>query len=308
MYLMKKMKKNSETYLRKIAAFKQKLRFFLENKNYLEVQTPVVVDTPGAEVFLDFFSTTESFGSNQSKKWLQSSPEIEMKKILASSGIEKIYQICPVFRNSESPTPWHMPEFTMLEFYSKNHDFHKFMKECGQLIQGACALKKSITEFHIGKFLNEKFNLHLDQPENFLIEAKKRFSYTNHEDDLDSVFSKVLNFECESQFKDKELVVVTGYPSFQLTLAKENQGFSERFEYFVHGVEVANGFHELTGKENIERFAEIQNKRKKLGNHPLPINEKDIHVIASNETPSCGVAVGVDRLFALSEGQSSLYE
>ena len=74
----------------------------------------------------------------------------------------------------------------------------------------------------------------------------------------------------------------------------------------MHGVEVANGFHELTGAQNFERFSEIDKKRKKLRNKTLPVSKDDIQTIASNDIPSCGVAMGVDRLFALSEGLDSI--
>ena len=284
-----------------------KLRAFFAEKNILEVQTPVLSHAGNTEPTLESFVIQEH--ENQQHKiqpaFLNTSPEFAMKRLLAA-GSGSIYQITPAFRQDEQGRK-HNPEFTLLEWYRINFDHHALMGEVNALIryvaEGILTLERS------------QFYSYQDAMKTFA--EVDPFTATN--DELKAAIIKagidVVGMDdaardswldlLMSQVVEKNLplncpVFIYDYPASQAALAKIHKGspdVAERFELYINGMELANGFHELSdAKEQAERFHNEQLQRKKSGQQGIPA---DYHLIEAlkHGLPDCaGVAIGLDRL------------
>lgn len=250
------------------------IREFFARQQILEVDTPLLASASITDVFLSPLSLLY----NKKTYYLQTSPEYAMKRLLCA-GSGSIYQICKAFRDDEKGRI-HEPEFTMLEWYTVGFNYEDIINQTDELLQFV-----------------------LNTP------PAKRFSYQelfikyagfdplnsdSHDDhDLDVIF----NSKIEPNLKD--VVIVYDYPASQAALSKKRGKVCDRFEVYINGVELANGYHELTDpKEHRDRFESDLKKRKALGYPLLPIDE---NFMAALETapglPECaGVALGVDRL------------
>ncbi len=247
-----------------------KVRSFFDSRGFLEVDTPLLASTPGMEPNLDPFTVeVKQPGGSLKIMGLITSPEYAMKKLLGE-GLEKIYTITPVFRNNESGSR-NTPEFTMLEWYAPG-GYQDLMDETE-------ALLKSV----------------LSDGESWPRIAYDEAGMDEHGDphvDLDRFF-------------------VTHYPPEQAALAKlsEDKSYAERFEAFASGMELCNGFCELTNAdEQRKRFVKEQEQRRAAGKHVFPIDEELLDAISCIKKSVYGNALGVDRLVMLKYGVSSIHD
>jgi lysyl-tRNA synthetase class 2 len=284
----------------------QSIRAYFLEQSVLEVETPLLGNAIGTDPQLAFFSTDFSFLPRQQTLFLQTSPEFSMKRLLAA-GSGSIYQICKAFRNGESGR-FHNPEFTLLEWYRVGFNLTRLMDDCEELIyrlfQGRRPLYQAqrisyqevfqrFTGLNPLVFSYQDYCIYAHN--NQLPEAGTLCGQ-DHSTWLDFLFSH----KVQPHLGKNALCMVYGYPACQSSLARindDNAMITDRVELFIDGVELGNGFYELTdAAEQNRRFNEelaIRKQRK------LPVSTKDKRLIAALESglPDCsGMAIGLDRL------------
>ena len=285
------------------------IRRFFSTRAVLEVETPVLSYSSGTDPQLDFFTTDYCSPPLQHTLFLQTSPEFAMKRLLAA-GSGSIYQICKAFRNGESGR-FHNPEFTLLEWYRVGFTLPQLMDEIAELMavlfNGHRALKptqrfsyqeifKCYTGLNPLQFSYQDYCAYA--LENQLSDAVSICGY-DHALWLDFIFSH----KVQPRLGENSVCMVHGYPVCQSSLARINEynsQITDRVEVFLNGIELGNGYYELTdAKEQERRFDQeiaIRQQRK------YPVTVKNKHLVAALEAglPECsGIAIGLDRLLML---------
>ena len=289
----------------------KQIRDFFDKRGVLEVETPLLAEGAGTDLYLQPFATTYEAFPNQFGKtlYLQTSPEFAMKRLLAA-GSGPIYQICKAFRNGEVGAK-HNPEFTMLEWYRPGWDHIQLMQEMEELFIQVANVNQVDRITYQAVFQEYLRFDPFDCDEKFLQEISIREKiFTNNIPTLDK--DGWLNFlfsHCiEPGLGKAKPIFVYDYPASQAMLAKTNGDKAERFECYFKGIELANGFHELTDqKEQSRRFHEENIKRKA---QDLPEIKMDaLFLEALDYMPgSAGVALGLDRLLMIILNGKSLAE
>ncbi|MFH1284292.1 MAG: EF-P lysine aminoacylase EpmA [Candidatus Peregrinibacteria bacterium] len=303
---------------KKRSVLTQKTRDFFTTSGFLEVETPIMTPIPGMEPHLTPFETTLSTPQNSRHKlYLNTSPELQMKKLLGA-GFGNIFQITKVFRNGEIGGNLHNPEFTMIEWYREKADYKDIMTDCENLVQ-------HLAESPSATYQNQKIGLEkpwerisvrelflkfcdIDLLKNKTFEklksaAEEKGYSTSGCDDWDDVFFKIFLNEIEPHLGTPKPVFVYDYPATQAALAKKKKDepfFAERFELYIGGIEIANAFSELTDSgEQKSRLEKEQNLRKKLGKTVFDIDGEFLASLESISNPCAGIALGLDRLFMI---------
>ncbi|QFQ32727.1 elongation factor P--(R)-beta-lysine ligase [Buchnera aphidicola (Aphis fabae)] len=289
--------------------------FFLENK-ILEVETPSLSKSTITDINLTPFETnyfSPGNNLNKLKLWLITSPEYHMKRLLsASSG--PIYQICRSFRNKEYGQR-HNPEFTILEWYQISCSMNKFIDKIDLFFQKILKFEKSekisYQEVFV-KYLNiDPFSTNITE----LYKISKKFNLahlTCSEKNLNTVMEILFTLLIEPFLGEKRPIFVYHFPAEQASLAslnKKNNHIAERFEIFFKGIELGNGFYELT--DYLENKKRLINENKKRYEMNLPIREIDSNFLNAINygLPSCsGVAIGLDRLIMIALNKKSIDE
>jgi lysyl-tRNA synthetase class 2 len=266
------------------------IRRYFRNRDYLEVETPLLIPAPAPEAHIDAIPVGSWF--------LHTSPELCMKRLLAA-GCERIFQICRCWRQNERGRR-HLPEFTMLEWYRAGCDYRGLMDECEALIRevaGVVGNGNGIT-FH-GRRID------LDGPwERISVrEAFLRYAPFSMEEALRrDLFDEVMVEDIEPHLGCTQPTFIHDYPESRGALARLRQddpSVAERFELYIGGLELANAFTELTDvEEQRMRFADEEKFRRELGKSPYPLPEKFLDEL-TDMPHSAGIALGVDRLVML---------
>ena len=286
--------------LHRRAEFLQHARSFFRDKGICEVDCPLLSTCASIDEHIDlipalFAGTTRCF--------LHSSPEYGMKRLLCE-GMGDIYQISHVFRDGEVGTR-HNPEFTLAEWYRLGADFRSFMAEAVEFVQAITGpVPVDFTTYR------ELFKRHcqLDpllasEEEIFtVIESFALKPYSGlRSDGRDAALSFLMGEIIEPELPDHRLTVVYHYPPGQAALAQLAQEggteVAQRFEIYLGGLELANGYGELSDAEEQRSRLELANERRILAGKPvLPIDERFLEALKWGLPPCCGVAVGFDRL------------
>jgi len=292
----------------------QSIRQFFCDRGFVEVETPIVVQSPGMEPNLCPFETTvlEPDGTRH-LAGLITSPEYSMKKLLGL-GMQKIFTLTKVFRNEEELGGSHNPEFTMLEWYAQGMDYQACMDETQALVE-TCAHEfgSRLPVFdrkRVGDLLREHTGVDLDVATlESLKQACERldihFVPTDTQSDL---FYRLFLAKVEPQFSSGSIFVYD-YPICQAALSKltADGKYGQRFELYINGLELCNGFTELTnGEEQRKRFLEEAQERAELGKTIFPIDETLLGLLPSVQQPAYGNALGVDRLHMVVTNRSSI--
>lgn len=277
------------------AALYQKIRQFFAQRNVLEVETPLLCRHTVTDPHIESFSVLAS-----PTYFLQTSPEYAMKRLLAA-GSGSIYQITKSFRVGESGHQ-HNPEFTMLEWYRTGFNHHDLMDEMNLLLQFTLQTQTADKISYRALFLTY---LNVD-PLEIKLEALKKLIVENNINmdsdnlDHDTCLQILLSHLIEPKLGIEKPLFLYDFPPSQAALSKirdDSNPVAERFELYMNGSEIANGFHELTdANEQINRFEKNQMARKK-NNQIIP--DIDYYFIDALKAglPNCaGVAVGIDRL------------
>jgi len=288
------------------------LRVTLGELGYEEVETPLLVPRPGMEPHINAFEvdfTSEMDPRPPSRLYFHTSPEYAMKRLLAD-GAGAIFQICKVFRNGELSDA-HNPEFSMLEFYRSGADYHRIMEDLEQLLAQAEAVVNDATRgfrqvpyqrfaFRDAFFDATGIDLRRCPDVLSLREQARRLGIsvgpgTSFEDAVGHLFVQ----KVEQNLGSNGPIFLIEYPAPLASLARlksEDPSVAERFELYVRGRELANGFSELTDvKEQRRRLLEEQSRRRLAGRPAYPLDEKFLDAV-SRLPPCSGVAVGLDRL------------
>lgn len=278
------------------SALIQKLRGFFYDRGVTEVTTPALVSSPITDVHIDSISVRVNEGIGKTDTlYLHTSPEIEMKRLLAK-GSGDIFQICSVYRDNEYGAR-NFNEFDMLEYYRLDFDMHRLMDEVAELVN---ALRDS------GPVIKMSYN------EAFVRYAGIDILQTDF--DTLKVFAKTHglsdDFHCiedlqmllfvhfvEPKLRQYPICFIYDFPSQQAALAQVEGGVAHRFELYLDGVEVANGYQELQNAEDYrERFQLELTRRQELGKPAMAIDDQFLADLSS-PLPFCsGVAIGIERL------------
>ncbi len=266
------------------------IRFFFSTLKYLEVETPCRIPTPAPEANIDMVDSDGLF--------LHTSPELCMKRLLAD-GYEKIFQICRCFRDNERGKK-HLPEFTLLEWYWAGADYLQMMALTEALIKKV-ALEIGIKDLLI--YRGDRITLNCPWEKLTVKEAFNRFASITMEQAISqNLFDEILAFEIEPNLGRKKPLFLFDYPEVFGSLAKlkpDNNLFAERFELYISGLELCNGFSELTDhKEQRKRFEKELVLRKLSGKKNLPMPEKFLKSL-KKMPEAAGNALGIDRLVML---------
>jgi len=293
------------------------IRGFFNDRGVLEVETPLLSRASGTEPTIQFFKTDDHSGLKQQTLFLQTSPEFAMKRLLVA-GSGSIFQICKAFRQGEVGR-LHNPEFTLLEWYRVGYDLDLLMEETTALLVDllpSLAGQKVIKVPYDVIFKDAVGVDPLSSSVTDFSRAAERFDLRDAVSVCGQEHSKWLDFlfSCIVQpgLKKTPLVMVYDYPACQASLARlkqEDETVCQRFEVFVHGIELGNGFFELSDPvEQSDRFDREIAYRKYSA---LPAVVKDQRLIAALEKglPDCsGIALGIDRLLMIRAGVDDISE
>ena len=261
-------------------------RFFIET-GYVEVETPHRIPSPAPESHIDAIPSDMWF--------LQTSPELCMKRMVAA-GYEKIFQICRCWREKERGS-LHLPEFSLLEWYRAGGDYRSLMEECEGLIRFA-ARAIGLGEKII--FRSHEIDLSTPWERISVNEAFRRYTKTSMTGALEqNLFDEAMVQEIEPNLGVERPMFLYDYPAQRGALARlklEDPSVAERFELYMGGLELANGFSELIDPaEQRERFRIENRNRQSFGKPVYSMPEKFLAEL-DNMPPSSGIALGVDRL------------
>ncbi len=294
--------------LRERARLVQRLRDFFTGRGFWEAETPLLGHAGATDLHIESMMTR--CVADPAPLYLQTSPEYAMKRLLAA-GSGPIFQICKAFRD-EPPGRMHNPEFTLLEWYRPDTDHHALMDETDALIGDVLGLAAA-RRLRYGDVFSEFAGL---DPFTVPTAVLREHACALHvrrsvatDLDRDACLGLIMS-RCVQPALPREAVLIFDYPASQAALARvraSDPPVAERFELFVDGVELANGYHELTDPvEQRERFERDRTARRTRGLHVPDIDEALLGALASGMPESAGVALGVDRLVLLAAGAGVL--
>lgn len=294
-----------------------KIRHFFHAKNIIEVETPSLSQGTITDQHLEAFTCQFDFLKIQnsfSQLYLQTSPEFAMKRLL-SSGYGDIYQISKAFRNEQAGR-YHNPEFTILEWYRLGFDHFQLMDEVGELLQLVLNCGKPTKITYQQLFLNFTGIDPLDTSCSRLLMLLKTHNKLSHwlikENNLDVLLQVILSEIIEPKIGNEEPYFIYNFPCSQASLAKlsrDDLRVAERFECYYKGIELVNGFNELTDVETqLSRFKQDNMNRKKNGMMEKPIDTNFISALEAGLPKCAGVALGVDRLIMLACNKEKIEE
>jgi len=278
------------------------VREFFEARGFLEVTTPVRVPTPGLD------ANVNALGSE--RRWLITSPEHHMKRLL-SGGLPRIFQVTPCFRAEESGA-LHEPEFTMLEWYRAWSDFAQIMRDTEELVhEVVLALRGKPTIEHAGRRID------VTPPFRRLSVAAAFAKYADGADALllaetdEARYFELLVGRVEPGLaRSKKPVFLTDYPRSQAALARpspSNPRTAERFELYLGGIELSNGFSELTDAAEQRRRFQAEQRQRRAARQPVyALDERFLAALAEGMPPAGGNALGLDRLLMLACGAANI--
>ena len=290
--------------LQQRAAMLLQVRSFFAALNVMEVETPLMSQAGATDPHLTSLSVNDT-----SLRYLQTSPEFAMKRLLAA-GSGAIFQICKAFRAGERGRK-HNPEFSILEWYRPGYDLDDLMDECELLLKALGIQGKVIRTTYRDAFKKytsiDPFTASLDE----LIKDGESCSGMDLSGwGRDDCLDLILSHRIEPHLGRGKPEFLIDYPASQAALAKlyERDGLllARRFELYINGLELANGYHELTDpEEQAARFKQDNKLRRELGCPVMPVDHHLVSALRAGMPECAGVAVGMDRLLmALSQASS----
>ena len=302
----------------------QKIRLFFYEHDYLEVETPMMHPIPGGASARPFVTRHNALSIDL---YLRIAPELYLKRLLVG-GMEKVFEINRNFRN-EGISLKHNPEFTMLEFYQLYKDFNYYMELTEQLMAG---LNEEFLEDDHIVFLEQKINMKPPYPRKKYMdlicekagislealwdekELKAFIEKNLTTEDMPPTYGKMLELVFDHYVEPtlQEPTFVTYYPKAISPLSKKSRqdpGETERFELYIAGMEIANGFSELNDPMDQRGRFEAQVKDREKGDDEAQVIDNDfLAALEHGMGPAAGEGVGIDRLVMLYSGTNSIKE
>jgi lysyl-tRNA synthetase class 2 len=314
--------------LRQRADIIARIRRFFAERNVLEVETPCLSQYSVTDPHLHALNTlhTPPGSAHASRFFLQTSPEYAMKRLLAA-GLGDIFQITKAFRDDEVGRH-HNPEFTLLEWYRLGYSMQALIDESADMLMmvlgleaveqytyqalfqeycGFDPLTVSLTELVL---FAEQHGLN-DYVKSLTKNTQNALSQEQNDIVKDNLLQVLFNQEIESQIGQQCPTVVTHFPATQAALATLNDDglTANRFEIYFKGIELANGFNELTDpKLQVTRFEDDNRVRRSLGLQAIEIDAHFISALQHGLPPCSGIALGIDRLIMLALGKKHISE
>lgn len=294
------------------------VRSFFENEKFHEIETPIIISHPPAESYLDVFETTLlDRKRRKTAAYLSTSPEVPLKKLMVA-GLGNCYSITRSFRNMETQSKLHNPEFTILEWYRIGADYFDIMTDCEKLLRfiaGADTLT----------YLGQRIDLSAPWERITVAEAFKKYTAVNFDDFLDfeeakkivkhkgytveegttweQLYNQIFLNEVEPRLGRRKPTFVYEFPAAVAALAKKKESdprFAERFECYIAGLELGDAYSELTDPvEQEDRFKNELQEIKRLGKTAYDYDHDFIDALKVGLPKCSGIAVGVDRLIML---------
>nr|WP_289113347.1 EF-P lysine aminoacylase EpmA [uncultured Halomonas sp.] len=304
--------------LRERARLIATVRAFFAARGIWEVETPVLGQGGSTDVHLVSLSSLARTDKGQRKLWLQTSPEFHMKRLLAADS-GPIFQLAKSFRDGEVGAR-HNIEFTMLEWYRPGFTLAQLIEETTALVEHVLPQSPGPVVYYRYR---ELFHRHLEVDpfttslvtlRSLAAERGNMSAQALAEEGRDTCLDLLMGMVIEPTLGQQELSVVVDYPASQAALARRHQDadgewVASRFELYLNGIELANGYDELTDAEEQRQRFDVDNaERRRLG---LPEVDVDAHLLAALEQglpASSGVALGLDRLIQLALGKTRLEE
>jgi lysyl-tRNA synthetase class 2 len=303
-------------FLRRRGRLTAATRAFFTARGYTEVETPYAVLVPGEEVHLRAFATEQERPDGlREKRWLHTSPEFAMKKLLAG-GAGPIFQLARVWRNGEG-SDLHAPEFTMLEWYRPGADMDSLIAEttallravlpprvtCRGVTTGLGAIERLTLADAFARYVGADLLATAGDAPALAAAAGARLRPRETWEDL---FFRLLLERIEPRIGRDHPTFLTHWPAAQAALARRDPAdprVAERFELFVCGLELANAFVELTDPaEQRARFIADRARRHALTGPDWELDEDFLAALAHGMPPSAGIALGFDRLAMIAAG------
>lgn len=317
------------------AAIQAGLRHYFAAQGFIEVETPALQVSPGLEPHLQAFATEiEAPGGNKAMRYLHTSPEFAMKKLLAG-GAGPIFQFARAYRNGERG-PTHHPEFTMLEWYRVGSGIDRLIEDCRELLRAALAAVPGRREFRWRDRVSDPSRMEILS----VSQAFARFAGLDlmatiapsgtpdrerlakaaaaigirevSQDSWDDLFFRIFLERIEPHLGSPHPAVLRDYPIHMAALSRPNPAdprLAERFELYVAGLELANAFAELTdAAEQARRFAADRATAEALYGRAYPVDEDFLAALRFGLPESAGIALGFDRLVLLASGADHIEE
>ncbi|MDR3437993.1 EF-P lysine aminoacylase EpmA [Telmatospirillum sp.] len=310
------------------------LRAFFNGRGFVEVETPCLQRSPGLEPHIMALSTelAEPFGTTTQRLYLHTSPEFTMKKLLVA-GMPKIFQIAHVWRDGER-SPIHHPEFTMIEWYRSGAGYEALMEDCADILAIAaraagsrelrrgerrCDPKVRPMRLTVSQAFFDYCGIDLLattvdpwHPDGALLgeQARAMGLHIGDGDSWEDIFFRIMMERIEPNLGDEVPLILCDYPVSMAALSRprpDDPRVAERFELYACGVELANGFGELTdAAEQRRRFEADMDLKERLYGLRYPIDEDFLAALEAGLPDCAGIALGVDRLIMLATGMATL--
>ncbi|MEE3003781.1 MAG: EF-P lysine aminoacylase EpmA [Pseudomonadota bacterium] len=287
---------------KKKAIFIRQIRDYFYKKDVLEVFTPLLTKTSVTDPNINSIKCSISSCEPNFTGFLQTSPEYAMKRLLvAGSGC--IYQICPAFRDDEA-SAIHAAEFTMLEWYRLGYNYKMLMAEVVELLRlfiPNLEVKRKTYKDIFSEFLNINIDEVSRKDLQNIIKDKNGcdINLSSKDEYLDALMSLVI----QPQLKDVKALLVYDFPVNQAALSKvstTDKTIAERFELYMSGIEIANGYSELTDTTEMkQRFHNNNQHRLESGQEVMELDQDFLRSMSMGLVECAGVAVGIERLFMI---------
>jgi lysyl-tRNA synthetase class 2 len=318
-------------YLMKRMAMIKAVRSFFDAQDFYETETPILQISPVMDTHIHAFKTDLlDLNLNLDRTlYLHTSPEFAMKKLMVA-GLDKLYQICHVFRNAEGSRR-HSPEFTMIEWYRAPGTYEDIMDDCVGLLRhvaktinidlyrfdnSAADPFKEWQRISVAESFQHYANIRIDDCLHDTKEFARRIAEQGirvaEDDRWDDLFFRVMAEKIEPFLGMGVPTILYDYPASMASLSRKKPSdprFAERFELYVCGIELANAFSELTdAREQRIRFKEEMDLKNKLYGETYPVDEDFIKALELGLPESGGIALGLDRLAMLATGAGHIHQ
>lgn len=299
------------------------IRVFFRARGFCEVDPPIAVRYPNIDPNIYPVEISDPAGRRESR-YLHTSPELSMKKLLAA-GSGNIFYLGKVFRDREG-SPLHSPEFTMLEWYRAGEpaeavmgDVEGLVRELARSFAGDETIRRGGVEvplsgpwprWEVTATFRERLGVPLFERDALFEALSAKGLRPRPDESWEDLFHRACIEVIEPAAMKQGALFLTGYPAVLAAMAKRRDrdpGLAERFEGFLAGIELVNGYEELTDpEEQGERLRELAARHVRRTGQELPIDPEFLDALRAGLPPCTGAALGVDRLILLLLGRKSI--